>query len=489
MLPLLAALARAADVPVLDGQTWRPPFDATATSWTEASGVGPDGSGGAAAWMSYAYRPLRVRDDLTGDRVALLSDLWQTDLTGHAAWNGLRLGASLPLIGYAASQITADGAGIGDAALDLKWGVSDPAEAPLGAALGGKLFLPTASLIAPVGIRSTGWELYSVLEHHRGAFGVLGNVGLRGLPRTAWGEMVWNDQVFGRAAGTWMPRTDLGASVEWALQTQFSPRENPAGTASELLAGGLWKPRGDISVRGAAGVGLSAAPGTAGFRLLGSVAWVPDPHRDRDLDGLADRVDRCPMAAEDRDGFEDDDGCADRATPISVRLTDAAGDLVPGLIVRVEGPEKRRWAGGDLQDELHPGAYRLIAEAPGYDPLIRDLIVPEAGAVRLLDTLAARIGTVAVRAVDTAGRPLPATVSISGAPPVPADGRALPLSVGEHALVVAAPGHLAASASLDIQLGDAREWTAVLGLLPAHVSVPRRQSADEVGSATADAAR
>ena len=33
------------------------------------------------------------------------------------------------------------------------------------------------------------------------------------------------------------------------------------------------------------------------------------PDDDNDADGLADRVDHCPMEPEDRDGFEDDDGC------------------------------------------------------------------------------------------------------------------------------------------------------------------------------------
>lgn len=33
--------------------------------------------------------------------------------------------------------------------------------------------------------------------------------------------------------------------------------------------------------------------------------------RDRDHDGIPDRKDRCPAEAEDRDGFQDDDGCLD----------------------------------------------------------------------------------------------------------------------------------------------------------------------------------
>jgi outer membrane protein OmpA-like peptidoglycan-associated protein len=36
-----------------------------------------------------------------------------------------------------------------------------------------------------------------------------------------------------------------------------------------------------------------------------------DPNADRDRDGIPDQVDRCPDEAEDRDGFEDEDGCPD----------------------------------------------------------------------------------------------------------------------------------------------------------------------------------
>jgi large repetitive protein len=38
---------------------------------------------------------------------------------------------------------------------------------------------------------------------------------------------------------------------------------------------------------------------------------VPPPPRDSDGDGILDKDDRCPNEAEDKDGFEDDDGCPD----------------------------------------------------------------------------------------------------------------------------------------------------------------------------------
>jgi outer membrane protein OmpA-like peptidoglycan-associated protein len=40
-------------------------------------------------------------------------------------------------------------------------------------------------------------------------------------------------------------------------------------------------------------------------------AAPPLPPRDSDADGILDAVDRCPQEAEDKDGFEDEDGCPD----------------------------------------------------------------------------------------------------------------------------------------------------------------------------------
>jgi outer membrane protein OmpA-like peptidoglycan-associated protein len=47
---------------------------------------------------------------------------------------------------------------------------------------------------------------------------------------------------------------------------------------------------------------------------------TPGRDRDSDCDGIADVDDECPLAAEDRDGFQDDDGCPD---------PDNDGDRIP----------------------------------------------------------------------------------------------------------------------------------------------------------------
>ncbi|MCS6901260.1 MAG: OmpA family protein [Myxococcales bacterium] len=84
--------------------------------------------------------------------------------------------------------------------------------------------------------------------------------------------------------------------TEWLLGLRSAPVL--AGDLTMHLGGGGPLPVTDNDV---------TAPA---FRLLGGVRYAP-LGRDRDSDGILDRDDRCPTDPEDRDGFEDDDGCPD----------------------------------------------------------------------------------------------------------------------------------------------------------------------------------
>jgi outer membrane protein OmpA-like peptidoglycan-associated protein len=78
------------------------------------------------------------------------------------------------------------------------------------------------------------------------------------------------------------------------------------------------------------GLGRSLDPDSAradDVRLLGGFAWHPTGERvgqaaDKDGDGIPDDRDRCPNEPEDKDGWQDDDGCPD---------PDNDGDGVPDV--------------------------------------------------------------------------------------------------------------------------------------------------------------
>jgi OOP family OmpA-OmpF porin len=67
---------------------------------------------------------------------------------------------------------------------------------------------------------------------------------------------------------------------------------------------------GEISLLAGLEKGLLAAAGTPNVRATIGITWAPRVH-DRDGDGIPDDVDQCPDLAEDKDGFQDADGCPD----------------------------------------------------------------------------------------------------------------------------------------------------------------------------------
>jgi outer membrane protein OmpA-like peptidoglycan-associated protein len=110
--------------------------------------------------------------------------------------------------------------------------------------------------------------------------------------------------------------------------------EGEAPPGFELL-GGARVPVGPLELFALGGPGFGNLPGTPSFRLFAGVGIKPQadrceagrphepadcPELDLDGDGVINRKDRCPTEAEDRDGFDDDDGCPD---------PDNDGDRVP----------------------------------------------------------------------------------------------------------------------------------------------------------------
>ena len=67
---------------------------------------------------------------------------------------------------------------------------------------------------------------------------------------------------------------------------------------------------GDLQFTLAGGAGIISGVGVPLFRVIGGVAYAP-VRGDRDGDGIDDADDACPAEAEDRDGWEDEDGCPD----------------------------------------------------------------------------------------------------------------------------------------------------------------------------------
>jgi outer membrane protein OmpA-like peptidoglycan-associated protein len=79
-----------------------------------------------------------------------------------------------------------------------------------------------------------------------------------------------------------------------ALEADGAIQISPLGGSLVFTAGG--------------GAGVLQGVGVPVFRALGGIAYVSEVG-DEDKDGVNDKDDKCPTVAEDKDQFEDDDGC------------------------------------------------------------------------------------------------------------------------------------------------------------------------------------
>jgi len=87
--------------------------------------------------------------------------------------------------------------------------------------------------------------------------------------------------------------------------------------AAFALGGIQYRATADVSIVVSGGAGLMGARREA-FHLSGGIVWQPTPagtrvigRGDSDGDGIPDTADICPDEPEDKDGYQDDDGCPD----------------------------------------------------------------------------------------------------------------------------------------------------------------------------------
>ncbi|HEY0477880.1 MAG TPA: OmpA family protein, partial [Kofleriaceae bacterium] len=95
----------------------------------------------------------------------------------------------------------------------------------------------------------------------------------------------------------------------------------------ELQAGLQYPFSKNVTATLGGGRGLTLGYGMPVFRVFTGFTWTPDDvtqrPKDSDNDGVPDSVDQCPNEPEDKDGFQDEDGCPD---------PDNDGDGVPDAI-------------------------------------------------------------------------------------------------------------------------------------------------------------
>jgi OOP family OmpA-OmpF porin len=105
----------------------------------------------------------------------------------------------------------------------------------------------------------------------------------------------------------------LGLAVDYVNLLPFTSREGfKTTTPQEVFVGARYATDAarDIEVFAGGGIPIGSDPLTPAWRLLAGVSYAPRGN-DTDGDGVVDADDRCREQPEDRDGYEDEDGCPD----------------------------------------------------------------------------------------------------------------------------------------------------------------------------------
>ncbi|WP_253910537.1 Ig-like domain-containing protein [Pyxidicoccus fallax] len=281
--------------------------------------------------LNYADKPLNFLDPRQ-DRfiTALVRSQVGLDLMGAVGlFDRLELGVVLPVtlqdsdpapqVDPSFSQGVGSG-GIGDLRLVPKARLIDGED--FGLALAVPVVLPTGGASDFLGGSGVGVQPRLVAEYGQ-RFRLAANVGVDFRKQQQLRNLTTGN-AFTYGVGAEVPFTvgelplAAAATVVGALNLdEQDTEERPL----ELLAALKYRSLGGLSAHVGAGPGLTRGYGTPGFRVLAGLSYSPAPSRqpkaepaapvDTDNDGIVDGNDPCPTEPEDKDGFEDADGCPD----------------------------------------------------------------------------------------------------------------------------------------------------------------------------------
>ena len=313
-------------VPSLDLRGFQPSTDPAASLYLEPTTTPGHLKWNVGAWASYAHRLVTLTDS-TGKEVGVpVENQFSMDYDfGIGVGDRLAFGLSLPTVVYQSGTGNALIGGelphtaIGDPRLSLK------ATLLPGGEMGGFSVAALGDVAVPVGNASsyvsegaaTGelrllGELRLIAVAVRASAGVMVRGAEQSFANRDFGhELPWG---FGLSLRPQALGIDEKGRWEWSIEGHGALAVTPkfASQAQSPAALGLsarYTP-GAVSLIAGAEVPLDSAVGVPVVRGILGIGWAPRVH-DQDGDGVPDEVDQCPELAEDKDGFEDSDGCPD----------------------------------------------------------------------------------------------------------------------------------------------------------------------------------
>jgi outer membrane protein OmpA-like peptidoglycan-associated protein len=306
--------------------------------------VGPARAWDLALALGYADDELVIEDHDGNRQGSLVDHRIGGNLVGAFAFTGwLQLGLDVPLIvSQDSDQLMQVGVGsidsfaLGDLRIAPKLELLRERAHGVGLSVIPAFSLPTATTSDYAGDGQIVFTPEIALSRRLGALRLAGNLGLRLREDVMLADLSVGNEVFVRAGiGYRLDHERQGIPLELDLTTSLATATDELFDRRnrdhwELLGGGQYDVTSNVLAFAAAGVGLEQGFGTPDFRILVGTRFHVErqpaarggmrtthevigvaPPGDSDGDGTLDSDDPCPTEAEDRDSFEDADGCPD----------------------------------------------------------------------------------------------------------------------------------------------------------------------------------
>jgi len=318
--PAVAAAQSAATTSVAIQQYQPTPFSDRMLR-LDGSGVAPFGELRIGLDVDYAFKPLVLVDQTPaifqagapGPNHDLIKHaVGGTVLASFGLGHRLELGLAVPLLLYQHGEDVTGAAkptmtALSNPLVGLKVHFGSWRGLGAGATVTAALPVGTGDVTHDTGFGGTA-RLFADFRRGPLTFGVRGGYHLHG-ERTFYNVELGNQLDYAAGASLRLGmRTTLMAEGA-GLTSAKNPFKTPEQSPLEAL-GGLRQRIGHVYLTLAGGPGLVRGYGSPVFRAVAGLTWsnrVPDA----DGDGVDDDNDLCPTVPEDRDGFEDGDGCPD----------------------------------------------------------------------------------------------------------------------------------------------------------------------------------
>lgn len=271
----LLGTALAQTPPDVVSNLYRMPLDAERTLWTDDASLGP--AGFARLQTHYLRGPLALHYE-DGRELSIIGDAVSTALAAGFSFGRIRLGAELPLWMHSTSDLDGyGGGGLGQVSFDAKATLLDPATAPLGLAIAGRVGLPTATTSLPLDPATPTWDVRAIVDKTVGPVLLAANVGVVDGPT---GDFELGDALLFRL-GSGFALTDAhGLSLELAGQAAPGVLDAKAMAPVEMMGGGYARFGDSLVLRGGVGTGLNIGVGAPAFRAVLALTWQtaePEP--------------------------------------------------------------------------------------------------------------------------------------------------------------------------------------------------------------------